>query len=49
MKALQNSLISYNITCFPYSPDIKILIIIDDLIIGVSLFLKSSHSGLFAH
>ena len=49
MNALQNSLISYNITCFPYSLDVKILIINDDLVIGVSLFLKISHSGLFPH
>lgn len=37
MKALQNSLISYNITSFPYSLDVKILIANDGLVIDVSL------------
>lgn len=48
VKALQNSLISYNITSFPYSLDMKILIT-DSLVIDVSLFLKFLHSELFPH
>lgn len=37
VKALQNSLISYNITLFPYSLDVKFLVTNDDLVIVVSL------------
>jgi hypothetical protein len=52
MKALQNSLISYNIAAFPYSLDVKILVINDGLVIAISevftLVLIIPHSGLFS-
>lgn len=53
VKALQNSLISYNIISFPYSLDVKILITNDGLVVDASenlkVVLKIPHSGLFSH
>lgn len=49
-KALQNSLISYNIPSFPYSLDVKILVINGGLVIDVAEILalvfsfKKSHT-----
>lgn len=53
-KALQNSLISYNIPSFPYSLDVKILVINGGLVIDVAEILalvfslkKFPHMGSF--